>query len=364
MRAFVLGMALSGLQLVARADGLSVESFNHAGRLTFNEIPTATVYRVESAPAPGGSWRAASNGAAPITLVASGSGSVTCSVPMDVARQFYRVVATVTNASPQDVPSFLVLVPGGTNSGNDPDLGAYSLTVATFYMDPREVTKAMWDEVRIWSASYGYAYDNVGSGKGTNHPVQGVNWYDCVKWCNARSEKEGLTPVYYADSDMYTVYRTGLVVAPYVNSAANGYRLPTVTEWQYAARGGVANGRFPWSDSDTIQHARANYFSELFDRAVYDTSATQQWHPDYDTGSMPYTSPVGSFAPTGAGLYDLAGNVSEWCYDWYPGNENTYRTISGGSWNGPAETCRIAETGLASPNGANTSYGFRTVRNP
>jgi len=362
MRSLILGIAIWSFQAVAGDAGFVITSFDGAGLLAFNAVPTATVYRVEWALQPGGPWTSASNGLE--AIAPSGFGVVTCAVPVDISALFYRVVATVTNTSSHDVPAFLVSVPAGTNSGSDPDFGAYSLTVATFYMDPVEITKTLWDQVGTWSVSEEYAYDNIGSGKGTNHPVQGINWYDCVKWCNARSQRDGLTPVYYTDSGMTAVYKTGQIAAPYVNSAANGYRLPTVTEWQYAARGGVAAMRFPWSDVDTIQHVRANYFSEFLAPAIYDTSATSSWHPTYTTGAQPFTSPVGAFSPNGYGLYDMAGNVSEWCYDWYPGYENNYRSISGGSWAGTAATCRIAETGLAGPNGSNTSYGFRTVRNP
>jgi sulfatase modifying factor 1 len=366
MRAFVLAMALFGLQFSAFADGLWVESFNGAGRLTFNEIPTATVYRVESASALGGSWTAASNGPVAITAVATGSGSVTCSVPMAVARQFYRVVATVTNAAaPGAPPAQQVLVPAGTNSGTDPDAGAYSLTnVSAFYMDNFEVTQALWDAVKNWNGGNGYSYDNSGSGKGTNHPVQGVNWYDCVKWCNARSQQDGLTPVYYTDAGYTQIYKSGQVNALYVNSAATGYRLPTDVEWQYAARGGVSGQRFPWSDVNTIQHTRANYMSESIDPFAYDTSATRNYHPTYTTGNQPYTSPVGAFAPNGYGLYDVAGNVSEWCFDWYPDFENQYRMVRGGSWYDTADACRVAERRLASPNSVSFSKGFRTVRKP
>jgi formylglycine-generating enzyme required for sulfatase activity len=360
MRAFVFAMALFWIQVAVRADGLRVESFNGAGRLTFNEIPTATVYRVESAPAPGGSWTAASNGPVAITAVATGSGSVTCSVPMAVAQQFYRVVATVLVVPPEQA-----LVRAGINSGTDPDAGAYSLTnVSAFYMDTREVTKALWDAVKNWSGGNGYSYDNSGSGKGTNHPVQGVNWYDCVKWCNARSQRDGLTPVYYTDAGYTQIYMSGQVDAPFVNSSANGYRLPTDVEWQYAARGGVSGQRFPWSDANTIQHTRANYASDT-NAFAYDTNGTSDYyHPTYETGNQPYTSPVGAFAPNGYGLYDVAGNVSEWCFDWYPGFENQYRIVRGGSWYYTADACRVAECTVALPNSGSFSKGFRTVRKP
>lgn len=110
-----------------------------------------------------------------------------------------------------------------------------------------------------------------------------------MKWANARSEKEGLVPCYYTDDTQTTVYRTGTVDVQndWVKWIACGYRLPTEVEWEKAARGGAAGHRYPWSATDAIDHSRANY----------------------DSGG---TTPVGSFAPNGYGLYDMAGNVWEW----------------------------------------------------
>ena len=256
------------------------------------------------------------------------------------------------------VPDGMVLIPAGVNSGTDPDFGAYSLTnAADFYMDATEVTKAQWDSVYMWATNNSYGVDNAGSGKATNHPVHTVNWYDCVKWCNARSQKDGRTPVYYTDAAMTQVYKSGQVLEPYVKAAANGYRLPTDVQWEYAARGGVSSRRFSWGESDNIQHARANYYSSSSDS--YDTSPTRGWHPTYETGDYPYTSPVGSFAGNAYGLYDMAGNVWEWCYDWYPGEEGSNRVLRGGSWIINAYDCRVGSRGYYGPYYAYFHLGFR-----
>jgi len=263
-------------------------------------------------------------------------------------------------------PEGMVLIPGGSNRGTDPDYGPYSLTVDSFFMDRYEVTKELWDEVKNWSITNGYVYDNAGSGKATNHPVHTVNWYDCVKWCNARSQKAGWEPVYYTDGGFTQIYKTGQVYEPYVKSSANGYRLPTDEQWEYAARGGVASRRFPWG-GDTINHDYANYWANG-SAYTYDTSPYTSYtsHPDYDDGGYPYTSPVGTFetGKNAYGLYDMTGNVWEWCYVWYLGYEGSIRVNRGGGWNGTADFCRVALRSGYYPGGSSYDLGFRAVLPP
>lgn len=254
-------------------------------------------------------------------------------------------------------PQGMVLIPAGTNSGTDPDFGSYSLTITVpFYMDATEVTKAQWDVVYSWALANGYSFDNAGSGKAADHPVQTVNWYDCVKWCNARSEKEGRTPSYSVSQQ---VYRTGSfgtnsdIVS--CASTANGYRLPTVAEWNYAARGGLSGMRLPWGDA--ITHSNANYYSS--NSVSYDISSTRGYNPAYTNGGIPYTSPVGSFAPAGYGLYDMIGNVYEWNWDASSANRST-RGGCYGSYNirlGVSSTLRDAGFSYS-------STGFRAVCRP
>ncbi len=127
----------------------------------------------------------------------------------------------------------------------------------------------------------------------------------------------------HTDAAMTQVYSKGQV-APVVNWNA-GYRLPTESEWEKAARGGISGQRFP--DGDNISESEANYYG---DPAMYsyDLGPVDGFNPGFADGDMPYTSPVGSFAPNGYGLYDMAGNAWEWCWD-YAG---TYLPLS----NGPA----------------------------
>ena len=159
------------------------------------------------------------------------------------------------------------------------------------------------------------------------------------------------------------MYKTGAVLEPCVKASANGYRLPTLTQWEYAARGGASGHRFPWSDTDTIQHARANYYSYWsggHPYYAYDTSPTEARHPASEP--VPFTTPVGSFAANGYGLYDMAGNLWEWCYDWSPGYEGTTRVFRGGGWNAFANNCRVASRRGGSPDYQYTTLGFRSVR--
>jgi formylglycine-generating enzyme required for sulfatase activity len=287
------------------------------------------------------------------------------------ARRFYRIV----QVNPADnSPAGMVLIPSGSfemgdtfNEGEAYEVPVHTVFLSSLFMDKYEVTKALWDDVVNWSGGHSYSYDNPGLGKAPNHPVQSINWYDMVKWCNARSEKEGRVPAYYTDAGLTQIYKTGQV-APFVNWNV-GYRLPTEAEWEKASRGGTSGHRFPWSNSDTITHSNANYYSDS--SFPYDVSPTRGYNPAFDDGIMPFTSPVGSFAPNGYGLYDTAGNVWEWTWDW-AGNYSTdpqtdprgpatgdSRVGKGGNWNYFAGHLRNSYRYGNSPNYTATNIGFR-----
>jgi formylglycine-generating enzyme len=281
------------------------------------------------------------------------------------------------NLSLPAAPSGMSLIPAGSfTMGDNLDGDTYALPlhtvyVSAFYMDKYLVTSNLWWAAKLWNGGNGYSYDHAGSGKAASHPVQAVNWWDCVKWCNARSEMEGLEPCYYSDANLTVVYKTGQT-DPSVKWSAKGYRLPTEAEWEKAARGGASGHRFPWSNGDTITHSQANYISSS--TYGYDLSPTRGYHPAFNDGVWPYTSPVGYFAPNGYGLYDMAGNMTVWCWDWSvnygssPESDprgpasGSSRVIRGGSWNNDAYFPRCSLRFSGKQVDAYNNLSFRCVR--
>ena len=262
------------------------------------------------------------------------------------------------------------------SEGSSYELPLHTVYVSAFYMDKYDVTKSLWDSVYQWAINHGYNFDNPGSGKAANHPVQTIDWYDCVKWCNARSEMEGRTPAYYTDASQMVVYRTGQVDVN--NSSVNwnaGYRLPTEAEWEKAARGGLSGQRFSWGN--VIDETLANYQGKTVGAGgqSYDLGP-DGYNTAFTNGVIPYTSPVIYFAPNGYGLYDMAGNVREWCWDWsgnYASDSQTdprgptsgpsrvYRT---GSWSQFATACRASYRFWFAANYSIYFMGFRSVLPP
>ncbi len=280
----------------------------------------------------------------------------------------------------------MALIPGGSFTmgdsldGESDAIPPISVTVSAFYMDTNLVSYSQWQTVYNWATSNGYDFDDVGLGKAANNPVGEMDWYDTVKWCNARSQQAGLTPVYYTDAGLTQVYMNGDVDAVYANWSVNGFRLPTEAEWEKAARGGLSGQRFPWGD--TISESQANYYSYWSGSVPYypyDVNSYSGFNPAFDTGAQPYTSPVGYFAPNGYGLYDMAGNVFEWCWDWYArppypigspylgGTDprgpasGGYRVLRGGSWDYYADLARCANRTSNYPV-SDYTFGFRCVR--
>jgi hypothetical protein len=213
-----------------------------------------------------------------------------------------------------------------------PSSWAGAQTVDTFFMAKTEVTWAEFQTVRTWAAANGYDIGSVGAGTGPNRPVTNVSWYHALKWCNARSEKEGLRPVYKVDT---ALYRSGDSV-PTFDPTANGYRLPSEKEWEFAARGGVKTNGYEYSGSSDV-NAVAWYYS--------------------NSGNS--TQDVATKLANELGLSDMSGNVWEWCFDIYSGAVRVYR---GGSWDDIAGSCRVAVRNGSDLTFSGFSLGFRVAR--
>ena len=231
----------------------------------------------------------------------------------------------------------MIPVQGGTLPASS---GLGNQTVATFQIGKYEVAWGEWKTVRDWAVTNGYS-DLAGiggtypSGSADNFPVINVSWYDVVKWSNARSEKEGLTPVYRVSG---TTYKTGESL-PSVNSTANGYRLPSEKEWEWAARGGVSSQGYTYSGSNTASVVAWTY-----------------------ENSSDGTKAVGTKAANELGIYDMSGNVWEWCEDVA---YSSYRRIRGGSW---SDDFDVAFAAVANRDYYNipvirdNDFGFRLAR--
>jgi formylglycine-generating enzyme required for sulfatase activity len=302
---------------------------------------------------------------------------------LNYSSRFYRLRSTSNNAP--FTSDGVALIPAGsfmlgdTLDGEPDAIPIVTVNVSAFYMDTNLVSYSQWQSVYNWATSHGYSFVNPGAGKEANQPVQMVDWYDAVKWCNARSQQAGLLPVYYTDTSLTHVYTFYGEVTPYVNWTASGYRLPTEAEWEKAARGGLSGQRFPWGN--TISESQANYYGDTNDYS-YDLGPNGYNAIGSIGGTSPATSPVGSFAANGYGLYDMAGNVFEWCWDWYgtpyaggtdPRGKasGSDRVVRGGYWDTfsayyslGAYDSRCASRGSDYPGYVLDSVGFRCVRKP
>lgn len=223
----------------------------------------------------------------------------------------------------------MIEVPGGSFRMDT----NYEVTLSPYLIGKYPVTQELWSALMP---------ENPSDFKGKNRPVENVSWFDAVRFCNALNKNQGLEEVY--------TFRGEKEVA--VNHKAKGFRLPTEAQWEYAARGGVK-----WTDS-------------------YEYAGGNDLHPVgwYKDNSHSQTQSRGLKAPNQLGIYDMSGNVREWCGDWY-GNypesaqqdpsgplSGSGRVLRGGGWRSLSVSCRVAYRALNTPGLRNGNVGFRVAR--
>jgi len=372
------GVTLGGLTTVSN---LSVTATNFVNTLIVTNPPVLNGSAITNLNASQLAAGTVALGRLPTAVVTNNASGLTLSGTL--SGTFTGDGAGLTNlpaATTAAAPPGMALIPAGSfTMGNSvaadtdiTDAATTNVTVSAFYMDVNLVSWSQWQSVYYWATNHGYGFVNAGAGKAANHPVQTVDWYGCVKWCNARSQQAGRTPVYYTDAGLTAIYTNGAVTV-YANWTVAGYRLPTEAEWEKAARGGLSGQRFPWGN--VINQNLANYYGATSSYS-YDLGPNGYNAIGSVGGTSPATSPVGSFAANGYGLNDMAGNVFEWCWDWYgtpygqpttnnptgPAGPLSYRVLRGGDWHYVANFARCANRNDFYPSYALNSYGFRCVR--
>lgn len=256
------------------------------------------------------------------------------------------------------VPENFVQIKGGTFSmgsptdepGRSEDETQHNVTVSDFYMSIYEVTQKEYTDLMG---------ENPSTFAGDNMPVENMTWYEAVAFCNAKSTAENLTPAYTVDGQNVTW-----------NQSADGYRLPTEAEWEYACRAGTTT---PFNTENSPSADEVNYYGHY----PYEIEGNYFSQGNLNTKPGQYretTIDVGSFAPNKWGLYDMHGNVSEWCFDIYGAYDTAdstnptgaqsgnLRVTRGGGWNDFAKNMRSAYRATTAADKSSYNLGIRLVR--
>lgn len=265
----------------------------------------------------------------------------------------------VTKAATEKAADGLILIQGGTFIMGSPkeerlreaDETSHEVRVNSFYADPYEVTQKDYQTIMG---------KNPSSHKGDKKPVSNMTWYEAIRYCNKLSKKNGYQPVYKIKGKTVTW-----------NRRADGYRLLTEAEWEYAARAGKDSIFYTGKQLTSDQ---SNYYGDypyLIEENYWETKDPSVVPGEYRDTTMN----VNSFEANAFGMYNMHGNVSEWCFDYYSSygkgkknnpagpKEGTLRINRGGGFNDYAKHCRLAYRSVADPDSADRNLGFRIARN-
>lgn len=249
----------------------------------------------------------------------------------------------------------LIMIQGGTFENTNSNFFDKQITIHDFYIGKYEITQKEWVEIMG---------NNPSSFLGDKLPVETVSWYDCIEYCNKRSLKEGLEQYYNIDKymidpDNRSEYDSIKWIVT-INEDANGYRLPTEAEWEYAASGGRKSKDYKYSGNNEVDKVA------WFWRNAGNSYLTGDWNWASIESNNNSTKTIGEKNANELGLYDMSGNVREWCFDWYENEEQSngiYRVWKGGGWMGDSTCCEISYRGKFEANGFGADHGFRVCRN-
>lgn len=265
------------------------------------------------------------------------------------------ILCTISSCSQKESKGSdsLLFIKGGTFKHKKSDYGK-DLSVPDFYLGKYEVTQKEWVEIMGF---------NPAKVEGDSLPVSNVSWYDCVEYCNKLSEKHGLKTCYTINEDKKDPQNNSkydeikwLVI---INKNADGYRLPTETEWEYAASGGQLSKNYNYIGSNNV-HEVAWFYENSGDKPL-----SGMWNMPAVEANHNRTHPVGLKQANELGLYDMPGNVREWCWDWHPFNgvkDLEARGFRGGCWMAVELCAEPFFRDGGTPNFKNPDVGFRIAK--
>jgi formylglycine-generating enzyme len=267
---------------------------------------------------------------------------------------FSTIVLLITSSCTKKakVIDKFIFVEGGDFVNTKSKYYGKAVKMPDFYIGKYEITQ------KEWTAIMG---NNPSKIKGDNLPVESVNWYDCVEYCNKRSVKEGLKPYYIINKKLKDVNNDNeldlLKWTVTINSGANGFRLPIDSEWEYAAGGGQLSKNYTYSGSNNLDKV-GWYWENSGDIKL---GGTWMW------GNIQRNhcsiKPVGTKAPNELGLYDMSGNVREWCWEWKSKDvEVKGRAWKGGASFGTNYVCEPSYLSFYTADVKSLDLGFRLCR--